>query len=201
MHLRPRTLRWKLTFLYAGLLAVVLTALGAYTYFSLQSSLISVRVSSLAEDVNVGRELFARASPITRLQAPVRLATFVAIASGESAGVIVWTNDLGQPAAQVAGSYQDVQNLPRLDPQHVYQAISGQETSPEVIDNVAGSSLVVAFPGVTRAHGVGDVAIEVAVPMKPTTDVLDRTLVLFILGSGGALVLTAVGELYSCAGR
>jgi two-component system, OmpR family, sensor kinase len=193
LHLRPRTLRWKLTFLYAALLAIVLAALGAYTYVSLRSSLISVRVSTLADDVNVGRALFARAAPITRAQAPVRLATFVAIASGESAGVIVWTNDSGQPAAQVAGSYGDVQKLPRLDDQHVYQALTGQETSPQVIDNVVGSSLVVAFPGITRAHALGEVAIEVAVPMKPTTDVLDRMLTLFVLGSIGALAVTAVG--------
>jgi two-component system OmpR family sensor kinase len=193
LHARPRTLRWKLTFLYAGLLAVVLAALGAYTYVSLRSSLISVRVSTLAEDVNVGRALFARAGPITRAQAPVRLATFVAIASGESAGVIVWNNESGVPAAQVAGSYGGVQKLPRLDAQHVYQAIAGQETSPQVIDNSAASSLVVAFPGVTHAHGLGDVAIEVAVPMKPTTDVLNRMLVLFVLGSIGALLVTAVG--------
>jgi two-component system, OmpR family, sensor kinase len=192
LHLRPRTLRWKITVLYGVLLTVVLAALGGYTYVSLRSSQIAVRVSSLADDVSVGRALYNKLSQVPRGAAPVRLATSVAIASGESAGVIVW-NASHEEAGRVAGFYGDVANLPVLDGVRVDQALGGQETGPVILDSPAGASLVVAFPGVTRAHALGNVAIEVAVPMKPINDVLDRMLVLFVLGSIGALGVTAVG--------
>ena len=83
-----------------------------------------------------------------------------------------------------------------MDAADLAVAFGGQSSPPRVINTSSGSWLAVAFPAQTRAHGLGLAVIQVSVPMRPINDVLDRVLVLFVLGSAVVLLLTTGAGLY-----
>src|SRR5258706_12052184 len=111
------TLRWRLTLTYVGLLALLLAALGAYQYVTLQRNLVAVRVDSLAGDYDQVRAEIARLLPrnargtadvarvLTALCVRLNGATATGgvglVAAPERAFATALTNASGRPATAV----------------------------------------------------------------------------------------------------
>ena len=79
-----RSLRWRLTLSYLGLIAVLLVGLGAFQYAELRSSLIGRRVSDRSFDLSTAERLYASSADtgLTDAQKVARLAGLVSQASG-----------------------------------------------------------------------------------------------------------------------
>ncbi|MBV8194518.1 MAG: HAMP domain-containing histidine kinase [Candidatus Dormibacteraeota bacterium] len=188
-----RSLRWRLTLAYVVLLAVLLAALGAYSYFSLRSSLIDSRVSSLQSDYDAahlvitrlaaasgaarGRQLCAAAPSLVARS----VATTVVQATGRSVGVVVYDDSLTAVATSPSTA-----NAPQLDPAALHTVASSRARSaPEVIPTASGDQLVVGFPLVLSQRLCGVAQLDA--PMAPLDSVLHDDLVR--LGVGGAAML------------
>jgi two-component system, OmpR family, sensor kinase len=191
-----RSLRWRLTLTYVALLAVLLTALGAYSYFTLRASLISNRVASLQDDYNSARDLIARAAAGTtgvvrgrRLCAAApalvgrSIATVVAQTTGHSIDVVVYDNALAVTATMPAGAA-----LPQLDPTTLQRIVTtSTRSSGQVLPTPGGDDLVVGFPITVGTTSCG--VAQLSTSMTPLNDVLHEELVLIVAGGAVALVL------------
>ena len=196
-----RTLRWRLTLAYVGLLAVLLAALGAYSFFTLRGSLISNRVASLQGDYDAAHVVIAR---LAQGSTPARgrlvcaaapgligrsVATVVAQATGRSVDVVIYDSALSVTATVPAAT-----DLPQLDPAALQRVVtSNTRSGPEVISAPGGDQLVVGFP-IDIASRVCGVA-QLAAPMSPIDDVLHDELVLLAAGGGAVIVLALLAGL------
>lgn len=191
-----RSLRWHLTLTYVALLAVLLTALGAYSYFTLRASLISNRVASLQDDYNSARALIARAAGGAtgvvrgrRLCAAApglvgrSVATVVAQTTGHSIDVVVYDAALAVTATMPAGAA-----LPQLDSATLQRIVTtASRSSGEVLPTPSGDDLVVGFPITVGTTSCG--VAQLSTSMTPLNDVLNEELVLIVAGGAVALVL------------
>ena len=189
-----RSLRWRLTLAYVGLLAVLLAALGAYQYVTLRESLIANRASALQDDFNTARAVLVRAAtraPALRNRAlcstaPLTLARAVAATvaqvSGHTVGVVVYG-----PALGVAAAAPPAADLPRLDSAHLGEAIAGGRSAPQIVGAPSGDQLVVGFPitGPSRVCGVA----QLSAPMSSISGVLADDAVFLGIGTGATLVV------------
>jgi two-component system OmpR family sensor kinase len=196
-----RSLRWRLTLAYVGLLAALLAALGAYQYIALRQSLIASRVVALQDDYNTARTVLARVSPG---QSPLRgralcgsapraaaraVATAVAQVSGHTVGVVVYG-----PSLVVASTAPANADLPQLDSARLGAALSGQRSSAQVISEPSGDQLVVGFP-ISTTGGVCGVA-QLSVPMSSVGTVLADDVVFLGIGTGAALIVALLLGLF-----
>lgn len=195
------SVRWRLTLVYVGVLAVLLGAFAVYQYVSLRQSLITSRVASLEEDMSTARTLLARAgqtaargrvlcatSAGTALVAR-SVATTVVLTSGHTVAVTVYDRTLAEVASAPAGA-----DLPHLDPTALRKALAGTRSNAEVVTAGNGQEeLLVGFP--VRAAVTGGSTCGVAqltTPMAPLQRVLDDELLVLGGGAGGTLLLALV---------
>ena len=195
--IRPlRSLRWRLTLTFVALLAVLLAGLGAFSYFSLRSSLISNRVAALQGDYDAGHAVLQRlagapgAARVARdrelcAAAPALVSRTVGAvllqAGGRTVQVVVYNAALVETATVPADA-----DPPHLDPDQLQHVVAARTRSAaEVLPTPAGDQLVVGFPVIFSSHVCG--LAQLSVPMAPLDDVLHDELVL--LGVGGAAVL------------
>ena len=191
------SLRWRLTLMFVGLLAVLLAGLGTYEYFTLRGSLIANRVAALQDDYNSARVIITRLPSATAprgrqlcARAPTLIgrsvAQVVAATSGQAVGVVVYDPSLAIAATVPAGG-----DLPHLDSAALRAVVStGRRSSAEVIATSGDGALVVGFP-ITVAGTVCGVT-QMSTPMTPITNVLRDELVLVGLGGGAALLVALV---------
>ena len=191
---RPlRSLRWRLTLTFVALLSVLLAGLGAFSYFSLRSSLISNRVAALQGDYDAGHAVLQRvanAPAVTRgrqlcATAPALIGrtvgTVLLQAGGRTVQVVVYDAGLVETATTPVDA-----DPPHLDPaqlQHV--VVARTRSAAQVLPTPAGDQLVVGFPVVFSSRICG--VAQLSVPMAPLDAVLHDELVL--LGAGGGAVL------------
>ena len=189
------SLRWRLTLSYVALLAVLLSALGAYSYFTLRANLISNRVATLQGDYNSARVVIARLAAGTGIARGRRLcaaapalvgrsvANLVAQTTGRSVDVVVYDTGLDVTATVP----QDVA-LPRLDPAALQRVVStASRSAGEVVPTGSGDQLVVGFPITTGATACG--VAQRSTSMTPLDNVLHDELVVIGVGGGGALLI------------
>ncbi|HWW09433.1 MAG TPA: HAMP domain-containing sensor histidine kinase [Candidatus Acidoferrales bacterium] len=191
------SLRWRLTLMFVGLLAVLLAGLGTYEYFALRGSLIANRVAALQDDYNSARVIITRLPAATAprgrqlcARAPTlvgrSVAQVVAATSGQAVGVVVYDPSLAIAATVPAGA-----DLPHLDSAALRAVVStGRRSGAEVIATSGDGALVVGFP-ITIAGTVCGVT-QMSTPMTPITNVLRDELVLVGLGGGAALLVALV---------
>jgi two-component system, OmpR family, sensor kinase len=184
-----RSLRWRLTLTYVGLLAALLGGLGAYQYLSLRQSLIDSRVASLSGDLDAGKQIFLKTKATTAQTSGQALAAAVATASGHQVSVTIF-NRAGVKLGQSPRSGP----LPQLDPADLHDLAAGSSSAYEVVDAVDGPQLVAGFPIDAAARGIHAVA-QLAVPMAALMRVLDNELALLLLGCGIALALALIAGL------
>jgi two-component system OmpR family sensor kinase len=193
-----RTVRWRLTLTYVGLLTVLLAGFGVYQYVTLRNSLISARVTSLQDDMATARSLLARTAQ-TSVRGKVlcpgeagvalvarSVATTVATTSGHTVAVIVYDRNLEVTAQAPTGT-----DLPRLDPAGLHRALSGMRSDPEVVPGVGGADqLVMGFP-VRSAPTAGSICgvAQLSTSMAPVDRVLGDEVALLVAGSAAALLL------------
>jgi two-component system, OmpR family, sensor kinase len=208
------TLRWRLTLTYVGLLALLLAALGAYQYVTLQRNLVSVRVDSLTGDFDQVRTEIARLLPrtarsaadVTRVlnalcvrlngggatalvTAPERqFAVALTTASGRTATAVVYNASL-QAVAATPGDIVDAPRLSDTGLRHVLDAHA--RSAPEVLDTPSGQQLAVAFPvGTVRGGGACGIA-QLSTTTEPIDAVLSGERARLAVG-GGAVLLIAL---------
>jgi len=203
-----RSLRWRLTLTYVGLLAVLLAALGTYQYVTLQRDLVDVRVQSLTGDFDEVRAQIQRLLPrnartagdVTRILAALCLrlngqggiaavadpertfATALATASGRTADVVLYDASL----QQVASSPDGTTSAPRLSDDALHSVIDTHtRSSPEIID----AQLAVGFPiGATRRGSACGVA-QLSTATQPIDAVLSGERTRLAIGGGGVLLV------------
>jgi len=175
---------------------VLLAALGAYSYLSLRSTLISNRASSLQSDYDAAHEVIARLVATAPTPARARrlcatapalagrtVATVVTQATGRTVDVIVYDSSLAATATLPDGATPPLLSTSTLD----RVITSRRASSAAVVPAPGGDQLVVAFP-IQIAGQVCGIA-QLAAPMAPIDAVLGDELV--VLGAGGGAVLAA----------
>ena len=187
------SLRWRLTLVYIGLLAVLLAALGTYQYFALRASLIANHVAAMQADYKAahallvrlaggqgsGRQLCARAPVL----ASRSIATLLSQTSGRSTGVVVYANDLTFAAQAPADA-----DLPRLDDDTLSRVVATRRRSDAtVIRRRNGDALVVAFPFQVKSALCG--VAQMSTPLAAFDSVLGDEVALTALGGGTVLIV------------
>jgi len=195
--IRPlRSLRWRLTLTFVALLAVLLAGLGAFSYVSLRSSLISNRVATLQGDYDAGHLVLQRAAANAPAAARGRalcatapaligrtVGTVLVQAAGRTVQVVVYYAALVETATVPADA-----DPPHLDPAQLAHVVSARARSAaQVLPTPSGDQLVVGFPILFSSRICG--VAQLSVPMAPLDAVLHDELVL--LGAGGGAVLLA----------
>ena len=193
--LRPlRSLRWRLTLTFVALLAALLAGLGAFSYFSLRSSLIANRVAALQGDYDAAHALLVRVAntpPTARGpqlcakgQAGGRartVGTVLVQTGGRTVQVVVYDAALVETA-----TVPDYADPPHLDPAQLQHVVDARvRSAAQVLPTPSGDQLVVGFPLIFSSRICG--VAQLSVPMAPLDSVLHDELVL--LGAGGGAVL------------
>ncbi len=179
-----RTLRWRLTFTYVLLLAVVLTGLSVFEYATLRVSLITARVDTLTGDVDSAKQLFARTvlRNQTTATAAARFATLTSTVSGRTVTVVVFDSNLNRLSSAPAD-----EKPPTLDATTL-RSSAGGHSSPRVLEADSGAVLAVAY---AVSNTGGHFYIQVTTSMDSINAVLGRTLGVLLLGSIAALVVAS----------
>ena len=184
-----RSLRWRLTLSYLGLIAVLLVGLGAFQYVELRSSLIGSRVSDRSFDLSTAERLYASSADagLTDAQKVARLAGLVSQASGASVTVAVYGPGGARLLVRPAGA-----DPPALDVSTFDTLVDQGSQRHEVVSSAAGDQLVAGFPLGTLSLRRTAAVIETAEPMVPIDNVLAGDLTLLLIGGATMLLLALI---------
>ncbi len=180
-----RSLRWRLTLTYLVLIAVLLAALGAFQYVTLQGSLIASRVDDLKFDLAAAQQVYKiRGATLTAARRVALLTELVSESSGASAVVAVYGPAGARLIVRPAGD-----DPPQLDQATFATILADDQLRNQVVAGNDGSELVVGFPVNDVALRQTAAVVEVSEPMTPIDSVLSGDVEKLAIGGGAVLLL------------
>ena len=189
------SLRWRLTLLFVGLLAVILLLAGGAEYLAVRQSLVQNRAQSLRTDFTIAERLLRHADALRRARgAPPLSLRVVATAftrAGAAAGIstVLFAPDL-RMLAEVPGRGAGAGAPPILPTRTLAAAAAGHASGPTLLGAGAGAQLTVAFP--FRRAGPRAAVVQLSLPARAME--ADLRAIRLLLGLGGLLaVLLALG--------
>ncbi|MGD0833542.1 MAG: HAMP domain-containing sensor histidine kinase [Candidatus Dormibacteria bacterium] len=184
-----RSLRWRLTLSYVGLIAVLLAGLGVFQYETLRDSLINSHVSERSFDLTTAERLYAASGETgqTDTQKVALLASLMSQASGARVAVAVYGPAGAMLLVRPAGSTPPSLAAP------VFQALVSQGVQRhEVVSTSSGDELVAGFPLGKLALRRTAAVLETSEPMTPIDNVLSGDLTMLVLGGAAMLLLALI---------
>lgn len=187
---RFRSLRWRLTFLYLGLLAVLLLAAGVAQYFAAREVLFRSNADVLVSEYNAVSNAFRKQNatrPASALRAIILSQTFAdELRSRRTSAAILEPN--GGLIAYSPATLATSQDAPSLTGQE-YRTAAANHPRPYYIATAADGSTSLVVLNVIR-NGTRPIALA---QLSIATDDIDRTLSLdrqvAVIGSASVLLL------------
>ncbi len=193
-----RSLRWRLTLAFVGLLAALLAIAGAVEYTVLHQAVLSSRAQSLQSTYGAARAIVSAeqrqrrrsgAKPLGAQGAALALARLLAqarVTAGVFSGQLALLASAGPGSGAGSGVVAGVAVPPLAQEQLAAAAQFDTRVGPVLVGPASHSSLVMLFPLETRfGHRLG--AVELAQPAGPIQGELDAAAA--VLGLGGLAVL------------
>jgi two-component system OmpR family sensor kinase len=192
----------RITWIFLGLLAILLVLLGVFQYATLRSTLIQERIASMQSDIQAAFTVTSK-SMQTNLRktpanscgslTPVQMQNFaqaISNFSGSNRVAVVVYNCEGKQVAQTTSP--NVGSVPGGDSAEINAALAGGGSSNDVVGTPSGQVLTAIFP-VPIGAAKPVIAVELATSMAPINQSILKQEI-YLAGSG--LAVLALGLLF-----